>query len=214
MKIFLQGPYVSASGTMNTTLNTNGYIPPTHPYNTAPWNYTGTESVDTIPADVVDWVLLELRSDLTTQVSRRAAFLLSDGSVVDLDGVSNVKFPGVAPGDYYTVIRHRNHLAVMTANPVTLSFSPVLYDFSTAQTQAYGTNAMIDLSGGILGMITGDVNASGDFSATDLALVRIGIRDGETGYINKDLNLSGDMSTVDLLRVRLGIINGYISQIP
>jgi hypothetical protein len=112
IKIFLQGPY--ASGSMNTTLRNNGYVPPAQPYSAAPWNYTGTEAVDTVPVGVVDWVILELRSDLTTQVSRRAAFLKSDGSLVDLDGVSSVKFPAVTPGDYYVVVRHRNHLAVMT----------------------------------------------------------------------------------------------------
>ena len=140
---------------MSIALNTSGYIPLSQPYSAAPWNYTGTEAVVTVPAGVVDWVLLELRSDLTTQVSRRAAFMKSDGSLVDLDGVSSVKFPTVTPGDYYVVIRHRNHLAVMTANPVTLSFSPVLYDFSTAQTQAYGTNAMKDLGGGAFGYMDG-----------------------------------------------------------
>ena len=40
-------------------------IPLTQPYNGAPWNYTGTESVATIPAGVVDWVLPELREAAT-----------------------------------------------------------------------------------------------------------------------------------------------------
>ena len=139
MKVFLQGPYLS--GAMSTSLRDSGYVLLAQPYSAAPWNYTGTEAVDTVPAGVVDWILLELRIDSATQVSRRAAFLLSDGSIVDLDGVSSVKFPTVTPGDYYVVIRHRNHLAVMTANPITLSYSPVLYDFTIGTAQAFGTNA-------------------------------------------------------------------------
>ncbi len=123
---------------MSTALRDNGYVPLAQPYNVAPFNYNGAEAVDTVPAGIVDWVLLELRSDLTTQVSRRAAFLKSDGSLVDLDGVSNVKFPTVTPGDYYVVIRHRNHLAVMTANKITLSNSPALYNMSTDLSKAYG----------------------------------------------------------------------------
>lgn len=214
IKIFIQGPF--SSGSMSTALNTNNFIPLAQPYNTSPWNYAGTEAVDTIPAGVVDWILIELRTGTgsATIVGRRAAFLLSDGSVVDLDGVSTVKFPGVVTGNFYVVIRHRNHLAVMTANPITLSYSAVLYDFSTAQTQAFGTNPMLDTGGSVWALISGDVNASGDFSATDLLQVRIGVRDGESGYIGKDINLSGDMSSTDLLRVRQGIINGYSTKVP
>ena len=76
--------------------------------------------------------------------------MLSDGSVVDLDGSSQVKFNGIVPGNYYIVIRHRNHLPIMSANPVNLSFTnSLLYDFSTAQTQAYGTQPMKDFGGGV-----------------------------------------------------------------
>lgn len=213
MKIFLQGPYVSATGTMNTTLKANGYIPLTQPYNTAPWNYAGTESVVTIPAGVVDWILLELRSDLTTQVSRRAAFLLSDGSVVDLDGVSNVKFPGVAPGDYYTVIRHRNHLAVMTANPVTLSFSPVLYDFSAAQTQAYGTSSMVSLTGGF-GLYAGDPNKDGQITALDFNTWNANTRLGQTGYVADDMNLDAQVTALDFNFWNSNTRLGAITNVP
>ena len=60
VKAWLQGPY--SSGAMTTSLNTAGYIPMSHPYAVAPWNYGGTESVTGIPAGVVDWVLVELRT--------------------------------------------------------------------------------------------------------------------------------------------------------
>lgn len=64
-------------------------------------------------------------------VDRRAAFIKNDGTLVDLDGVSNIKIPTAAAGNYYVVIIHKNHLAVMTANPITISFSPTLYDMRT-----------------------------------------------------------------------------------
>ena len=47
---------------MNTSLLTGGYIPTTQPYSGAPWSYSGTESVGSIPALVVDWILVELRT--------------------------------------------------------------------------------------------------------------------------------------------------------
>ncbi len=193
IKVFLEGPY--SSGVMSTTLNTNGYLPLSQPYNTAPWNYTGTETVASIPADVVDWVLLELRSDLTTQVARRAAFIKNDGSLVDLDGVSLVDFASVPGGSYYLVIYHRNHLQIMTANPVELSSSPTLYDLTTSSTRAYGTDPMKNLGGGVFGMYSGDTNNSGIVTASDKSLVNsfnLG-----TGYYNADTNFSGIVTAAD-----------------
>ena len=195
IKVFLQGPYVS--GSMSTTLNASGYIPEDQPYNTAPWNYNGGEAVTSIPAGVVDWVLLELRSDFTTQVSRRAAFLLSDGSVVDLDGVSSVKFPTVTPGDYYVVIRHRNHLAVMTADKVTLSGLPTLYDMSSDLLKAYGTNAMKDLGGGAFGLYTGDGNRDGFVTSTDFNIFNPKFTSAASGYEYSDWNLDGLVTSTD-----------------
>jgi hypothetical protein len=195
----------------------------------SPWDYAGTESVAsgffTTHTNVVDWVLVELRTATASSSieQKRACFILNDGSIVDLDGSSPVKFDKTNGNNYYLVIHHRNHLAIMSANSLTLSSSldgtymtggNTIYDFSTSQTQAFGTNPMLDLGSSVFGLISGDVNASGDFSATDLLQVRTGVRDGESGYINKDISLSGDMSSTDLLRVRQGIINGYSTKVP
>ena len=73
LKVFLEGPY-NGSGTMTTTLNEQGLIPKYQPFKAAPWNYLGTEAAASIPTNVVDWVMIELRSDLTTVVGRRADY--------------------------------------------------------------------------------------------------------------------------------------------
>ena len=70
IRIFFEGAY--SGGIMSTYLNVGGLIPLSQPYNTSPWNYSGTESVSSIPSNVVDWVLVELRSDETTVVASRA----------------------------------------------------------------------------------------------------------------------------------------------
>jgi hypothetical protein len=42
-------------------------------------------------------------------------------------------------GNYYIVIKHRNHLAVMSANAVSLNgTSSTLYDFTTGSDKFYG----------------------------------------------------------------------------
>ena len=184
---------------MSTILRDNGHIPLSQPYNATPWNYSGTESVVSIPAGIVDWVLLELRSDLTTVVARRAAFLKSDGSLVDLDGASFVEFPGVNDGNYYVVIYHRNHLEIMTATAITLSSSPSEYNFSTVQTRAYKPNPsdepMIDLGGGVFGIYSGDTNNSGIITAADKALINS--FNLSEGYFNADTNFSGIVTAAD-----------------
>ena len=209
-KIFLEGPY--NGGSMNTTLKTAGLIPTSQPYNTAPWNYTGTESVGSIPATIVDWVLVELRTgtDAATKVATRVAFLKSNGSVVDLDGISPVGFGGLPVGNYYVVLRHRNHLPVMSGSAVPMSSSGSLYDFTTAQSQAFGTNAMKPLSGGVFGMIAGDVNINAGIGASDLVSVLGAV--GSVAYDINDVNMNGGVGASDLILALSNI--GYISQVP
>jgi hypothetical protein len=199
---FLQGPF--SGGVMTTALST--VMPTTHPYNTAPWNYTGTESVVSIPTGVVDWVLVELRK--TTAASsvdaRRACFIKSDGSIVDLDGTSPVEFDKTSGNSYYVVIRHRNHLAIMSANALTLSSSlagtyltggSTEYDFGTAQSQAFGTNAMRDLGSGFFGLYTADTDGSGTVNAADRS--NTWNQRNLSGYYGTDVDLSGTVNAAD-----------------
>ena len=98
-------------------------------------------------------------TDAASTQSTRAAFIRSNGSIVDLDGISLVKFDGVSPDSYYIVVIHRNHLAVMSHDPVLPNSSA--YDFTMSQTQAYGTNSMKDLGSGVYGMWAGDADGNG-----------------------------------------------------
>ena len=156
-----------------------------------------------IPAGIVDWVLLELRSDLTTVVARRAAFLKGDGRLVDLDGASFVEFPGVDAGNYYVVTYHRNHLEIMTATAVALSSSSSEYDFTSALTQAYKPNPsdepMIDLGGGVFSMYSGDTNNSGIITAADKSAINL--HNLSDGYYNADTNFSGIVTAADKTQV-------------
>ena len=168
LKVYLQGPYAGGD-TMTTTLNTNNLIPlnSNTAYSTSTYGYT-VSTVTSIPDSVVDWVLVELRTGTAsgTKVAARAAFLKSDGTIVDTNGTSPLQFAGLGEGNYYVVVRHRNHLAIMSATAIPLSCNSALYDFSTAQSQAYGTNPMISLSG-IYGLISGDASGDGQVNVDD-----------------------------------------------
>jgi hypothetical protein len=198
IKVFLEGPY-NGSGTMTTTLNTQGLIPKYQPFKKAPWNYLGTEARATFPANVVDWVLIELRSDSTTIVSRRAGLLLSDGSVVDVDGSGPVKFKGISNGNYYVVVRHRNHLAIMTSSAIALSSSSPLYDFTIAQSQAYGTDPLVALPGGGFGMIAGDGNNSTIITASDVTPIITNLNN--FAYLDADVNMSAIVTAADVTKI-------------
>lgn len=107
VKVILQGPF---NGTdMDTDLQTNMQLPMTDPYGQG-------ETVTSIPANVVDWVKVELRdpTDNTTVIATRACFLRNDGQVLELDGSINILFEGLSVSSAYVAVLHRNHLGVMT----------------------------------------------------------------------------------------------------
>lgn len=205
-KVFLQGPY--SGGVMNTTLLTNSLIPLSQPYNVAPFNYAGTETVASIPSGVVDWVLVELRSGTAaaTKTAERAAFLKSDGTILETDGSAGVWESQTVASGYdltnYVVIRHRNHLAVMSAASMAMPNASA-YDFTTAQAQAFGTTPMKDLTGsGPFGMWAGDANSngqvkySGSGSDRQVVLLLVGATTPTnviSSYSAADLNLNGQV---------------------
>ena len=213
MKAFLQGPYIAAGDTMRTSLTS--WLPKMNPYAGAPWNYTGGDSVATLPPGVVDWVLVTLRSGTAaaTGVDTVAAFIKKDGSVVGTDGTSVVRFSGVKYGNYYVVLTHRNHLRVMTANALALNGTSSLYDFSSAQSKAYSSgNNGLKLVGTRYTLYAGDGNGDGFVNAVDNVLVWRS-QNGLSGYLTGDFDLDSFANAVDAVLIwRLN--NGMASQVP
>ena len=216
LNVFLSGPY--SGGTMGTALRASGFIPLAQPYNDTPWNYAGPESVGAIPADVVDWVLISLRTgtDAASEVARRAAFVKADGTVVDLDGTSDVQFEGLADGTYYVVLDHRNHLSAMTDAGVSAGVSVPctgLYCFDFTSTTAFGTAGQKDLGGGTFGLWSGDGNRDGSVSAFDFLNVWLPDNGSPAGYKYSDFNLDSNVTAFDFLQAWLPS-NGQGSQVP
>ena len=163
-KVFLEGPY--SGGSMSTSLKTLNVIPLTQPYSGSPWNYSGIEHVASIPANVTDWILVELRTgtSASTKLATRAGFLKNNGVITDLNGIDLLSFVGLSAGNYYIVIRHRNHMPVMSAGPAPVSSSSALYDFSIGAGQVYGgANGYKNIDPVLLkwGMVAGDASNDG-----------------------------------------------------
>jgi hypothetical protein len=192
IKVFLEGPFNGSD--MNTGLTGLTDFPLTQPYNASPWNYTGTESVTAIPSGVVDWVLVELRdatsaatATAATVIARQAAFLMSDGNIRSLDGTSSQQFDNLTiQHSLFVVIYHRNHLAVMSANPLIQAGDVYSYDFTSPIGQAHN-DGQKELSAGIWGMFAGDADASGLIDENDKNPLW-SQNAGETGYLPTDIN--------------------------
>jgi hypothetical protein len=204
VNVFLEGPY-GTGPSMSTTLNPS-QLPLAQPYTGAPWNYTGTESVTTMPAGIVDWVLVDLRDAATPAAALPAtslsgwpkAFLLnSDGKVVALDGTSlpDIGNPTVT-NNLFVVVRHRNHIAVMSANGMDLSPTGYSYDFSTALTQAYNGSAGYKLiATDVYGMVTGDADADGSIFSSDYN--QWASKYNTAGYLNSDFDMDINVYSSD-----------------
>jgi hypothetical protein len=215
--IFLQGAF---NGTgMNSSLNS--ILPLQQPYNVPPFDYNGTESVATIPnSDIIDWVLVELRdaaspslADPATVVAQKAAFVKSDGTIVDLDGTRNLMFNVTVSGNLYLVIRHRNHLGIISANGLQIIANQSTYDFTTGSTKYFGSSlGYKELAPDIWGMVSGDGNSDGQVDNSD-KISEWEINAGIQGYLGSDYDMNGQVANPD--KDEHWLLNlGYQSGLP
>jgi uncharacterized delta-60 repeat protein len=208
-KVMLEGPFDPLLGMMQDSLRSQQLIPLSEPYSSLGVDMPPTNTDQAIPAGVfdvtgpnaiVDWVLVEIRSALLPAqiLQAQAALLQRDGDIVSVDGVSPLLFQNI-PGNYHIAIRHRNHLGVMTASPITLSTSSVSIDLTLPGTATYGTDARKNVNGVML-LWAGDVNPDGMIkytgSANDRDPILLAIGGGTptlaaTGYLAADVTLDG-----------------------
>ncbi len=202
LKVLLEGPF---NGTyMDNHLFSQGVLPVNQPFNTAPWNYDGTESITAPGAtDIVDWVYIQLREtdgDASTatidkMIDHQAAVVLPDGTIATPDGVPNIYYSGNITQNLYIVIYQRNHIAVMSAVPLVESSGTFSYDFTDALSKAY-LDGQKPLGGGMFGMFAGDSDANGVVDNQDKDVNWTGDA-GSSGYFNSDLNLDSQVNNPD-----------------
>jgi hypothetical protein len=162
--------------------------------------------VASIPDDVVDWVLIDLRdansasaANPSTSVEMQAAFLLTNGSVVSLDGSSVLQFSATISIDPYVVVWHRNHLGVLSATSSLPGTGDIYYyDFSTALSQAYTITSgdgykLIDV--GVYGMVGGDANSDGTINTDDKTMWTG--QAGTKGYKSSDFDMDTQVNNPD-----------------
>ncbi|MCK5148102.1 VCBS repeat-containing protein [bacterium] len=204
--VFLEGPYSTADDAMSTALMESSYLPIASPYSEDPLILGSTAD---IPANVTDWVLVELRATADGHaIYQQSAFLRNDGRIIDEKGNSFINAFVERQASYYIVVKHRNHLAVMSASAHDFTSGIVAYDFTTATSKYYGTDAAL-LESGVYGMYAGDANGSSGINATDYLSLKTQI--GESGYYTQDVNVSGLLNATDYLIIKPNV--GKVSQI-
>ncbi|MEP6927938.1 MAG: hypothetical protein ABI834_09895 [Ginsengibacter sp.] len=218
---YIKGAWNNPIGLMRTTLNAGNLLPLTQPYTGAPYNYTGAESVASIPnTNIVDWVLIEHRKPATglpadataaTITGRKAGFLLNNGNVVDLDGVTPITFNISKQGGAFVVVRHRNHLAIMsnsipsnTTGTFTNNYSVLANSYKKPGATSDPTVILATAGAGstLYGMWPGDVNSNGSVTTSDITPVNIAIAgplSGNTNVYNvRDTNLDRNVTSADV----------------
>ncbi|WP_225034617.1 hemagglutinin protein [Winogradskyella sp. SM1960] len=195
-KIFLEGPY--NAGQMNDVLRSTDNIPTSSPYvDNATCNAT---VFDTTGANaIIDWVWIELRdsNDGITVLAETSALLQADGDVVATDGTSVINI-NVSPGNYYVMVSHRNHLGVLTANPINLSGSATVLDLTTNSLLVTGgANGIANMDDGNYALFAGDFDGNGQIQNSDAvgALPFIGL----SGYLNADIDMNSQGQNTDIL---------------
>ncbi|MEO8167324.1 MAG: glycoside hydrolase family 9 protein, partial [bacterium] len=202
VKVLLAGAYNPATGLMATSLKAMGIL-------------AAHFGAIPIPTNAVDSINIEIRNASSAAASGirmyQPAWLLSDGTIRSFADTSKayVEFPTPA-GNYYLVVRHRNHLPIMSAPAQSLSpATPAAYDFTNSQSSAFGVNPMQQV-GSKFALYSGDANNSGNVSLSDANAVLGQLN--VPGYFSNDINLSGIVSSADV-NIIFGNIN-KTSQVP
>lgn len=225
--IWLEGAYDTATGSMSTALNTDRKILPGQslsaqsgqPYSIAPWNYTGTEGAGWTDADyannIVDWVLVSFRTgiDKSSQVAIAAALLLDDGTIQFTEDCPLL----AGYSALYVVVEHRNHIGVMSANPVNIVNHVLSHDFRITDSYRNITSfGQKELVSGVWAMYAGDGSQAGDVISYDINGVDKALWSLDNGvfgrYLPADYNMDGDINGAD--RGFWGPNNGITSRVP
>ena len=172
---------------------------------TSPYSDSATIS-DAIQLDdadsdtMVDWIWVELRTadNPNSVIAGKSGILQRDGDIVEVseDRITPLFFE-VSPDAYYIVIKHRNHLSIMTSSPVSLSATTTVVDLvSNSSNIAGGSNAVADMGNGIFAMIAGDYDENGQIQNTDISAVIQEL--GVSGYNKADLDMNGQVQNSDI----------------
>lgn len=208
LTVLLEGAYDSSTGKMTNTLETLNLIPNKQPFNRVPWFYAGSETKSI--SSVSDWALVSFRTKLdgNTEIARAAGLVRTNGKIYF---PSTDILPSNLNTPVYIAIETRNHLMIMSPQPVAVNNGTLTYDFSAADSYSNtGSTGQKKLSNGKWVMYSGDINNDLDINAADKAIWNVANGSFST-YSKEDVNLNGDVNGND--RIFWGENNGIFSSV-
>lgn len=190
IKVFLQGPYLGAGQMRHSLTN---YLPLISPYD--------GEALDALPDVsphyIVDWMQMQLRTTTTGAAEQTInVFLLENGYLVSTNGTNNFPIDYIPGTQYYIVLRHRNHLGIMSSAMHTFSLTPggaTSIDLS-ALNSVYGGNTLgvKQIEPGVLALYAGDASFDGQIAPTDRNDYWK-VQAGQSGYKSGDFDLDSNV---------------------
>jgi subtilisin family serine protease len=190
-KVWLQGAFSPVRQQMNSTLTRERILPLQAPYATP-------AQATSLSNDLVDWLLIELKTTTTSEtVISKSVLLRTDGMMLDPATMSTSIPLSVPTGPYYIVIRHRNHLPAMSARPYYFSNGVLTFWDSSIAGLTMGQNGTALLAPMIYGLWAGDLNSDGQVTRSDSETWYGAASQAAYGYALADINLDGQVTTSD-----------------
>ena len=151
---------VTLAGPTDKTLNAKAYIE-------GFWNGTAMNQVQDADIDLnvfnkFSGTTVDTLSILLAEANPPWGYVYQAHAVnINPDGTMSVTIPSSYSGSYYIVIKQRNSIETWSANAVDFSGSNITYHFTTAASQAFGSNQK-DLigDGTVWGLYSGDFTSS------------------------------------------------------
>jgi len=160
-------------------------------------------------AGVCDTIVVELHDAVTYATSATTK------AVLNQNGTATCIFP-LASGNKYIVVKHRNSVETWSALPVTMG-QIVNYNFSDADTKAYGANQVLISNSPIkYAFFSGDIvkDMGESIDLIDLIELETGINNFYSGYEAGDLNGDGNVDILDTVMIESNISNFVFSNHP
>ncbi|MCK9618268.1 MAG: hypothetical protein M0R21_10590 [Lentimicrobiaceae bacterium] len=156
-------------------------------------NQAQSETGNQFAGNTADQIAIELH-DATNYSSIEYTAL---GVNINTDGNSTLIIPSDKNGTYYITLKHRNSVATVSAVPVSFAGGIINYDFTSAATQAFGSN-MKQAADGAWTFYGGDVNQDDFVDSGDMTPVDNDAANFTMGYVNSDVNGDGFVDSADM----------------
>lgn len=170
LKLFIESYYDATTGAMRSVKNNQDGVSPI----TDVENLTVELRNSTAPYDLVATTIGVLKTTGTLQAI----------------------FNNVTNGSYYIAVKGSNLVQTWSAAPQTVGAVPLSYDFSTAASQAYGSN-MKEVTSGVWAFYSGDINQDESVDNSDADPLLLDIENYNSGVFATDLNGDGGIDNLD-----------------